>query len=83
MKKRKAVVLSVLLLIIALSAGASMSRLWTSPSGDAADAPGVIPGAGGGSTQGPGYRIAEPATILVLGGGLIFMGLYARLKRAK
>ena len=79
MKKRKAVVLSLFLLIIALSAGASMSGLWTGSLGNA----GGVPGAVGGPTPGSSYRIAEPASILVLGGGLVFLGLYARLKRAK
>ena len=83
MKRVKVAVLSLLLLIIALSAVVGVSgfwRVWPGPSDREA---GTDLSAGARPIAVPSPQAAEPATILILGGGLLGLALYAKLKRAK
>lgn len=82
MKKAKMVVLSLFLMIIALSTAAGVSGLWTGRAGKAAVA-GTDLSAGSRPIAAPSFRLAQTDSVLVLGAGLIFLGLYAKLKRAK
>lgn len=83
MKKAKAALLSLLLLVIALSAAASMSGLRPGLFGDAAVDSGTAPAGPVVPLSGAAMPSVEPLSILALGGGLVFLGIYAKLKRAK
>jgi hypothetical protein len=84
MRKAKGAVLSILLLVFALSALAGVTGLWTGLTDGDHGASGSGRSATGGQGPDPGFhRIIEPASIVVLSGGLVFLGLYAKLRRAK
>jgi len=69
LKRARKAGLSLLLLVVALTAAAGFSGLWT--------------GQPVATAAGLGRLHAEPASILILAAGLAVLGLYARLKRAK
>ena len=69
MKRVRKAGLSLFFLVVALTAAAGFSGLWTGQ-------PGVL-------APGLGRLHTEPASILILMAGLAVLGLYARLKRAK
>ena len=83
MKKAKGGELSLLLLVFVLSAAVGVSRLWPGWSDKHATASTVDQGAAGGKAEGSSYAISEPASILLLGAGLVSLGLYAKLKQGK
>jgi hypothetical protein len=83
MKKAKVVVLSLVLLVLVLSAVAGVSELWPGLFKEHNPAPAVHNDPAAGTTDGPDYVLPEPAAVLLLGAGLVSLGLYARLKRGK
>ena len=82
MKKAKVVVLSLILLVLVLSA-AGVSGLRPGLFKDHNPAPGVNDDAAAGTMDGADRVLAEPAAILLLGAGLVSLGLYAKQKRRK
>jgi hypothetical protein len=82
-KRVKVAVLSLFLLIIALSAVAGVTGLWKGWPGLSDREAAADLSAGTRPIAAPSPKAAEPATILVLGTGLAGLALYAKLKRAK
>ncbi len=83
MKKAKVVVLSLVLLVLVLSAAAGVSELWPGLFKGHNSTQSVNHDSGVGTTAVADYGMPEPAALLVLGAGLVSLGLYARLKRGR
>ena len=83
MKKAKVVVLSLILLVLVLSAAAGVSELWPGLFKGNTHVAAVNDNAARGTTEGADHAVPEPAAVLLLGAGLVSLGLYAKLKHGK